>query len=80
MTGIDLVLQMLRDGSWLTPGELQRGMREGSGVMMADAAITARIRDLRKEKYGGWDTPGRRRKGCKSFEYTIVLEPQRDLF
>lgn len=48
----DAVLEVLRDGSWLTPFEIQMEVAKRYRNF-SDSAITARIRDLRKSQYGG---------------------------
>lgn len=43
-----------------------------TGVRASDAAISARIRDLRKPRYGGYAVDSKPVEGKKYFEYTIA--------
>jgi hypothetical protein len=47
-TQMAAVYKIMRDGQWHTPPEIM------ARVVGGTAAITARIRDLRKEKFGGF--------------------------
>lgn len=58
-------------GKWLTPHDLQKEYHELTGVWMSDSGASARIRDLRKEKYGRYDVQKRRVPGKDYYEYTI---------
>ena len=62
------VEEAIADSQWRTLGELE--VRTGD----PQASISARLRDLRKEKFGGY-TIERRRRGdahCGLFEYRLV--------
>jgi len=64
---------MLQHGQWRTPYEI-RDYLIGIGfhTNLSDAGITARLRDLRKPKYGSYDVPQPRiRKGTLSREYVV---------
>jgi hypothetical protein len=58
-------------GKWLTPYDLQKEYHELTGVWMSDAGASARIRDLRKEKYGRYDVQKRRVPGKDYYEYSV---------
>lgn len=67
------VRRLVSDGEWHTLRELAAGAR-GS-----EAGISARLRDLRKEKFGSF-TIERRRAGAPSsgcFEYRMVLTAEK---
>jgi hypothetical protein len=69
LTGqLDRVWGVMKDGAWWT-------LEEISVVVQAPtASVSARLRDLRKERFGGW-TVERRRRGLASagiFEYRVV--------
>lgn len=54
-TQLHRVRSLMLDGSWRTLGEIQR---EVGG---SEASVSARLRDLRKERFGGWSVERRRR-------------------
>lgn len=61
------VFALMKDGRWRTLAEIELATRFGQ------ASISARLRDLRKKKFGGWLVE-RRRRGIPSaglFEYRI---------
>jgi hypothetical protein len=63
------VAAVMAMGHWLTLEEIQT--RTGD----PQASISARIRDLRKLRYGGRDVEHRRRHGAGLWEYRLVVRP-----
>lgn len=59
------VLEVMRSGEWFTLGKLQE-LVGGS-----EAGISARVRDLRKPEFGGYDVERRRVGDSGLFEYRI---------
>ena len=53
-TQLARVTELMRDGTWRTLAEIQRV------VGGSEASVSARLRDLRKPRFGAW-TVGRRR-------------------
>ncbi len=51
--------------SWLTVDEVH------AMTFYPHASISAQLRNLRKEKHGGYDVEGRYREGTKIFEYRM---------
>lgn len=51
-----VVRELMLDGRWRTLAEISMAVGE------PEASVSARLRDLRKEKFGGYEV-GRRRKG-----------------
>jgi hypothetical protein len=66
-----LVMSLMADGAWWTPYQLQRAIEALYGEWHSDASITARIRDGRKQAYGGHVIEKRMRVGTKSYEYRM---------
>ena len=62
---LDAARRLMLDGQWRTIGEIAEHV-EGS-----EAGISARLRDLRKLRFGGY-TVDRRRRGGGLFEYRIT--------
>jgi hypothetical protein len=60
------VFELMRDGEWRKLDEIQTfaGGRE--------AAVSARLRDLRKVKFGGYQVERRRRGTGGNFEYRLL--------
>jgi len=67
------VYEVLKDGRWYTLRELSI-LANGP-----EASIGARLRDLRKDKFGGHTVDRRRKKGGL-FLYRLKIEPQQELF
>lgn len=70
LTGqIARVFALMRDGEWRTLAEIAQHVHD------PEASISARLRDLRKDKFGG-HTLERRHRGPKSdglYEYRLIL-------
>jgi hypothetical protein len=64
---------MLHNGDWWTLPMLQQAIRLTWGVRASEASISARIRDLRKDKFGGHVVLHRRR-GDGLWEYRLVSQ------
>jgi hypothetical protein len=66
------VLEVLSDGQWHTPAELEA--LTGYGW----ASISARCRDLRKVRHGGHEVQRRRREpaGAGVWEYRLVVNAE----
>lgn len=62
-----LVHAVMADGQWHTLQEL------GEGLRYPEASVSARIRDLRKARYGG-HTVERRYLGNGLWHYRLVVE------
>lgn len=63
------VKRCMQDGEWRTLAEIHRAI----GYQGTEASVSARLRDLRKDKFGGY-TVERRRRGEPSdglFEYRV---------
>ena len=58
-------------GRWVTSYEIQALVKENWSMLCSESAITARIRDLRKARYGGHRIDCRRRSGSTSYEYRM---------
>lgn len=70
-TGRDMVEFVLSDGQPRTLWEIQEAVeRLPGGVHFSEATISARIRDLRKQKFGG-RTIHRRSRGGQTYEYWL---------
>lgn len=72
-TAQSIILDLLTRNFWYAPHEVRLQLQL-AGCHVAAEACTARMRDLRKKQYGGYDLVKRRRKGTDYFEYRIELE------
>lgn len=66
---LNKVKELMSDGKWRTINQIK------DSVGGSEAGISARLRDLRKERFGGY-VVSRRRYGVKSYglwEYQLVL-------
>lgn len=62
----EAVLALMQDGEWRTLSQIRNAIGQGS-----EASISARLRDLRKPKYGNL-TVERRRLSLGLFEYRLA--------
>lgn len=67
---LDKVRDLMLDGSWRTPQEIVKAVKTGT-EQPGEAAVTARLRDLRKSRFGGYTVERRRREGTRAFEYQV---------
>lgn len=69
---LDIVQRIMhRNGrSWKTPAEIQSAILCDYGRWTSDAAVTARLRELRNSK--GYDIKSRPRKERSSWEYRLM--------
>lgn len=77
-----IVLAVMKDGRWRTLMELDRELMRHGRIYLS-TSISARLRELRNPKFGGWTVERRRREGAtdRTQEYRIrPAEPQRLLF
>ncbi len=61
---LNMVRALMSDGIWRTLAEIE------TLTGYPQASISARLRDLRKRKFGGYEVK-RRRKGRAQFEYAV---------
>jgi hypothetical protein len=67
-----LVLTIMSDGNWYMPWELCAEVKRRTGVLISDSSSSARLRDLRKAKYGGHIVEKRRRQESTAYEYRLT--------
>ena len=67
-----MVYQILCDGGWYMPHELVRFISSRWNILVSDATVTAKLRDLRKPKYGAHAIEKRQREGSRAYEYRLV--------
>ena len=66
------VYQILRQKrGWLTPYVICATLQLCRNTLVSDSSVTARLRDLRKSRYGGHSIVKRRKEGSRSFEYRL---------
>lgn len=61
------VFLAMKDGGWWTLRDLARMARA------SEASVSARLRDLRKPRFGGWEVE-RRRVCAGLYEYRLVID------
>jgi len=66
------VLEFLREFQWNMPHELCSLVCCRHHVMVSDSSITARLRDLRKPRYGSHIIEKRRRENSTAYEYRLA--------
>jgi hypothetical protein len=66
------VLEILSDGQWIMPFEICEKLRYGWQLRASDSSVTARLRDLRKDQFGGHTIELRKRSGSRAYEYRLV--------
>lgn len=67
------VFNCMKDGRYRTLSEIQRALScQGLMVKDSEAGISARLRDLRKSKWGS-HIVNRRRRGAGLWEYQVIV-------
>lgn len=71
---IDLVHQVMESNDWLTLFEVQAKVQAlPTGRFFSETCISARIRDLRKDKHGAHTVDRRKRAGTRNlYEYKLI--------
>jgi hypothetical protein len=78
MTVHSAIYDLLSRGSWYTTSEIQDLLRLVHGKrQMSESAVSARTRELRKEKHGHHTVHSRPRQGCTAWEYRVELPAER---
>ena len=67
-----MVFSIMLDGSWRMPWEICNAVKARTQVLISDSSATARIRDLRKTRYGSHVIEKRKRVGSKAYEYRLT--------
>jgi hypothetical protein len=67
-----MVFDILNGAQWWMPWELCAEIKKRHNVMVSDSSITARIRDLRKERFGSHVIERRKRQDSTAYEYRLV--------
>jgi hypothetical protein len=67
----DAIVQLLSRGHWYTEEEVSGYLLISCKRMVSGSACTARIRELKKPRYGGHNVQGHPRAGSKAYEYRI---------
>ena len=62
-TALAAVEDLLSDGEWRTLRDICAALRANYGIVSSEAGISARFRDLRKERFGGYSMKSRRVAG-----------------
>lgn len=68
------VLEIMADGKWRMPWEICDIILRDHKVRISDSSCTARIRELRSAKYGGYLVEKRIREGSRAYEYRLYVE------
>lgn len=66
-----IVLALISDGQWYMPWELCSAILARHRVRISDSSVTARLRELRKTRFGAHDIIKRLRAGSRAYEYRL---------
>jgi len=66
------VYEVMKGGAWWTLFDLQREVESRFGCRYSDSSISARVRDFRKEMFGGYEVK-KRQIGGRVFEYRLIV-------
>lgn len=66
------VLAILSDHEWRMPWEICAEVKKRTQVMISDSSATARLRDLRKDKFGSHKIVKRQRQDSSAYEYRLL--------
>lgn len=67
------VWYFIKDGNWWTLYEIQRHIHHSFGVLYSDSSLSARVRDFRKPKFGGYTIERRKIPNRRSYEYRLRM-------
>lgn len=70
------IFELLTSGHWYTTSEIQGYLQIQGHRLMSESAVSARTRELRKDKYGSHKVICRPRVGHTAYEYRIQVEHQ----
>lgn len=69
---LDAVRAKMLGGGWFTLAEIAQTLCLSDGIIATEASVSARLRDLRKLKYGAYDIEKRVRQGTRRlWEYHL---------
>ena len=68
---LQAVYDVMKDGQFRTLEQIAVAVNVGMGIYVTTPSISARLRDLRKEKFGG-SKVSRRNLGDGQFEYQVL--------
>jgi uncharacterized protein YhdP len=72
---LDLVKGVMTDGEWHTPGQMKQSVAGLAAV--SESTITARIRDLRKPDFGGFNIESHSQgSGNGGYAYRMANPPK----
>jgi hypothetical protein len=74
----DAVLKLMLSGNWLTLSELSQLLEREYGRKFPEASVSARLRDLRKRRYGSYRVDHRRRVDSGGWWEYRVREAERE--
>lgn len=70
------IYELLSRGDWYTTSEIQGYLQICGKRLMSESAVSARTRELRKEKYGKHNVISRPRQGATAWEYRVIPAEQ----
>ena len=68
----EVIRDLLSRGQHYSTYEIQGYLQITLGRCISESAVSARVRDLRKPQYGGYNVISRPRSGCTAWEYQIL--------
>jgi len=71
-TLVDVVRGILVDGEWWAPYTVQEVVNEVTGQFISESSVGARIRDLRKPRYGSHTIEKKKVVGKNYYLYRMV--------
>lgn len=74
MTDVQRVYEVMKSGDWFVPHAVRMAVGYRFGEWMSAESVTARIRDQRKARYGGFKVRRQRVTGTKHYEYRLELQ------
>lgn len=71
------IAEILSRGYWYTPEEVCGCLEITYEKRISGSACTARIRELKLARYGGYNKQSRPRVGCTAWEYIVLPAEQK---
>lgn len=74
LTDVEMIFEVMKGGEWFVAHAIRQAIGFRFNEWVSTDTINARIRDLRKAKYGGFPVPKRRLPGKSHYEYSLGIQ------
>jgi hypothetical protein len=75
-SALNAVKDLMADGEWRTLQQIRTSLSKKYSKSVSESGVSARLRDLRKLRFGGFDMQSRRREGGPLWEYKLDVQSE----